>query len=353
MKILFIPYIDREGTAERVPNLIRILSKRHQVVGLPPVSLRSSIPALNPLYKMCERLYEPWKMSRLSKGYSDVDLIFASQNRSALPASIISRKLKRPLIFDSHGNPQLLCDNLNAGPLFRIRNILPEKHLRGRIKKLITVSKYDEDAYIKMGFDKDIIKVIPTCINFDNIKINSKKESRNLLNLSQKKTIILFFASYNYKPNIEAVTYINQKLAPAIPDAEIILAGSGKITERLRPNIRFLGFVEDLSTLINASDICISPIWHGVGILEKALLMMAYGKPTVVTSFVKRGIPELKDGHNCLLAQSNDEFIEKIQTLIHKPETGGSLGTNAKELIISKYNWSLYEEQLFRVIQEL
>lgn len=350
MKILFIPYTPRMGTAERIPNLIRILSKKHIVEGLPPVHLDSSFEFMGPLYRMCERIYEPFKMKWLSHKYPDVDLIFASQNRHALPAAMIAKKLGKPLIFDSHGNPKLLCDNLKAGPLFKIRNILPEKYLRGRIKKLITVSRHDADAYMKMGFDKDVIEVIPTCIDFDDVKINPQQECRNLLNLSQKKIIILFFASFNYKPNAEALTYINRILAPAIPFAEIIVAGSGKIQERLRPNIRALGFLDDLSVAINAADLCIAPIWHGVGILEKVLLMMSYSKPTIVTSLAKYGIPELKHGVNCLMANNEYDFTISVKQLLADITKGESVGRNAGKLIFDKYNWLNYEERLFDII---
>lgn len=344
MKILFIPNVPRIGTAERVPNLIRILSKKHEIVGLAPVSLQ--VPVLK---KIAERLYEPWKMLSLSGEHSDVDIVFASQNRNALPGLLISRKLKRPLVFDSHGNPELLCDNINAGMFFRLRNISPEKRLIGRVRRLITVSEADKKAYIKMGFQENTVDVIPTCIDMNTVKIMGKKEARSALNFPAEKKIVLFFASYGYQPNIEAAKFINDMLAPQIPDTRIILAGSGELKQDFRPNVEYAGFVENLAPYINAADICIAPVWHGVGILEKVLLMLAYGKPTVVTSFAKQGIPELEDGANCAVASNETDFIKKTIGLL----SGGNdiMRDAASGLVMNVYNWDIHEKRLFESVE--
>lgn len=349
MKILFMPDTGTAGTAERIPNLKRILSKRHSIIGVRPVALKGS--SRSRFLKFIERVYEPLKLREICSHLQDIDLIFASQNRYALPARMIAEKLKRPLVFDSHGNPELLCANMNAGPVFRMRNVYPERKLLERARRIITVSEIDKAAYVKMGFAADGIDVIPTCINFDEVRITSKKQAREELWIAHERPIVLFFAAYTYAPNMEAVRYINTELAPAIPHADIFLAGRGDIRDEHAGNVTYKGFVEDLGLLISAADICIAPIWHGVGILEKVLQMMAYAKPTVVTPFAKLGIPELDDGRNCFFADTKEAFTQKVASLLEAPDSAQQTGENGAKLISERYNWPLYEEQLFRAIE--
>lgn len=353
MKILFIPYEPRPGTARRIPNLIRILSKRHEVSGLSPVAFKKSLPFLQRPIKMIERIYEPLKFSRMSEESRGADLIFASQNRYALPAAMIAKRLRLPVVFDSHGNPELLSDDIGAGFFFRFRNVFPEKRLAGKIRCLITVSALDRDAYIRMGFDANLIEVVPTCINFEDVRRASRDEARDILGLPPDQPIILFFGSYSYAPNEEAVDFINGGIAPALPQAKIILAGSGSLKGPLRFNVDFRGFVDNLGAYILAADICIAPIWHGVGILEKVLLMMAHGRPTVTTPFAKRGIPELADGKNCFIASDGAEFINRIKMLLDNPAAALGAGEAAGELIRQNYSWPLYEERIFHAIEGL
>ncbi|MFH0798859.1 MAG: glycosyltransferase family 4 protein [Pseudomonadota bacterium] len=352
MKILFIPEQNERNTIARIPSLMMVLSKRHSLTALPSTLLHSPHPIFDRPFKIVERLAELFKALFLNCDlFDDVDIVFASQGRHALIGSIIAKKLRRPFIFDSHGNPELLCRNLNAGYFFRLRNILPEKNLLGKTKKIITVSETDRIAYIRMGFNENTVEVIPTCVDFDDVNSIAKAEARNMLGLPVDIKIILFLGSYNYFPNLEAANFINDRLAPSFPEAKIILAGRGKLDIPFKDNVDFRGFVDNLGPYISASDICIAPIWRGVGILEKVLQMMAYGKPTVVTPFALLGIPELENNKNCLVADTEAGFADKIRALIAGADLGQSIGDNAKELILKKYNWSLFEEILFRVIE--
>lgn len=348
MKILFVSGRQRTGTIERIPNLIRILSKRHSVVTL---QLDTS-PKPKRRFKIGGRLAEFLRALFLnSNSFRDIALVFASQNRYAILGRIVAGKLKRPFIFDSHGNPQALCKDINAGYLFRLRNVLPEKFLVGRVKRLITVSPIDKEAYVNMGFDDASVEVIPTCVNFDDVKKIDRADARNVLKLPADEKVVLFFGSFDYPPNREAAGFINDKLAPSLTETRIILAGSGELKGPIHPNIDFRGFVDELGPYISAADVCIAPVWHGVGILEKVLQMMAYGKATIVTPFAKRGIPELEDGLNCVIASDKNDFVEKTKGLLANPAKGDVYGLRAQDLIMKKYNWSLFEERLFHVIE--
>lgn len=56
------------------------------------------------------------------------------------------------------------------------------------------------------------------------------------------------------------------------------------------PNVIFTGFIEDLSFILEVSDICIAPLRVGAGIKTKVLEYIAYDKPIVTTPIGIEGI---------------------------------------------------------------
>lgn len=62
--------------------------------------------------------------------------------------------------------------------------------------------------------------------------------------------------------------------------------------QTLAPNIRLLGFVDDLFDVIGQADVVIIPDYHGTGISIKTLQAMCLGMPIYCTSNALRGLPD-------------------------------------------------------------
>ena len=142
--------------------------------------------------------------------------------------------------------------------------------------------------------------------------------------------------------------------APAIAkrfDAVILLSGSGPIPPHLNEIVRLTGFVPDIYELIAAADICLAPVWRGVGIMTKVIDTMACGKPTVVSRFCTQGIPQLVDGENAMIADTGDEFVEKTIYLLEHPDKAQYIGMKARKTIEEHYNWEKGENKLNEILE--
>jgi glycosyltransferase involved in cell wall biosynthesis len=271
----------------------------------------------------------------------------------------VSRILDKPCVWDSHGNTLIFCRQLKKSRFYTALSVTLETVLGKWVDALITVSEKDKQAYEEMGINQGKIHVIPTSVDFANVSKTTKssEQLRAELGLTDQHIMMLFFGSLEYAPNKEAVDYINEILAPnlerSFPNLRIFIAGRGEAPLNLHRSISMLGFVPNIYDVIRASDICIAPIWSGVGILTKVLDMLASAKPTVVTPLAKDGIPELVDGWNVILASSKEDFVTRTKELLERRDMHDMLGKRARETIMAGYTWDKVGVQLDTLFAKL
>lgn len=165
-----------------------------------------------------------------------------------------------------------------------------------------------------------------------------------------KKKIIIFTGRREYPPNMAAVEWINNELAPKIAqlftDVQIIMTSTGKIPQYVHPIISFTGFVPNLFEYIHAADIFISPIEQPSGTQQKVIDAMACGKPMVVMKSLINGIPELIDGYNSMLAEDKHDFINKTIYLLEQGSEAEKMGLRSRKIMVEFYNQELCKQQL-------
>lgn len=362
MRLLFIPDQIQPDTNERTPKLREILAKNHTVVGIRDEMadivygqrknkvLRYSMYFFNNIYLFWRCLLEARR--------SDVDLLFCEGPHYALIGVFVSKILRKPCVWDSHGNTLVFCQQLGKSKAYTAASVALERILGEQIDALITVSEKDKQAYEGIGVDPSKIHVIPTCVDYSTVHKTSKSREmiRRELGLTDHHMMLLFFGSLHYAPNRQAVEYIDRVLAPslsqAFPNVKIFIAGRGESAPNPHPSVTFLGFVPSIYDLIRASDVCIAPLWSGVGILTKVLDMMACGKPTVVTPLAKDGIPELLDNRNVIIALNREDFVAKTSQLLKRKDSYDTIGRRAREMVEMKYTWDKARAQLNELFEE-
>ena len=135
---------------------------------------------------------------------------------------------------------------------------------------------------------------------------------------------LLFLGSYNYKPNIDAVEFLIQKIWPlvrrATPTATLKIAGSPP--DRIpsyragTQGVKFVGFVKELDDLYRQSRVVCAPILSGGGTRVKIIEAAAYGKPIVSTRIGAEGI-EMQDGVEIFLRDDPKSFAEACIRLLN------------------------------------
>jgi polysaccharide biosynthesis protein PslH len=159
---------------------------------------------------------------------------------------------------------------------------------------------------------------------------------------------IVFTALMNYPPNIDAAFWFCNEILPTIhskhPEVSFKIVGDKPDPTVLalgrRKGVYVTGRVPDIRPYLADSLALVVPLRSGAGTRLKILEAMAMGRPVVSTNQGAEGL-EVTDGVNILLADTPDEFAKHIFALIANPQLGKRLGTAGRNLVETKYEWSV------------
>jgi glycosyltransferase involved in cell wall biosynthesis len=158
---------------------------------------------------------------------------------------------------------------------------------------------------------------------------NEKKEAKDLIckahNISPTEKILLFNGTLDYKPNLDALDIILNKINPLLVTAgdfhyKIIICGNKlpavykDLTDHKEKNIIYAGFVGDINVYFKGADIFINPVTDGGGIKTKVVEALGYGLSVVSTDSGAIGIPAGLTGDKMkVIADTNlEEFTRQI-----------------------------------------
>ena len=172
--------------------------------------------------------------------------------------------------------------------------------------------------------------------------------------------VFIFTGVMDYKPNIDAVRWIVnnawQQIIDLYPGARFIIAGMNPTANILAlaklPGIEVTGFVDDILPYFHQADYFLAPLRIARGVQNKVLQAFACGLPVIATNMGAEGI-DYTDGAVILLANTPDEFIEKIKLLHNDAELRQKIRTNALELIRNRYSWEGQLKPLATIINDL
>lgn len=284
-----------------------------------------------------------------------LQVAFCETPHHALVGLWLSRLLGLRCIWDSHGNALLFARSVGKGKLYTFLSASLDRFLARRVDLLITVSERDAGAYAEMGAPRSRVQVVPTSVRL--AEVDRQIESGPRRDAPAARRSLLFFGNFRYAPNLEALRFINDRLAPYLErlgmPVEIRIAGRDVPGMDFHPYVRPLGFVDNLPGCIRAADLCIVPVWTGVGILTKLVDIMAAGTPAVVSDFATSGIPEIRHGTHALVASSPEEFCRLVAEALRRGEEMQGLARNARRLVQETYDWSVQAPRLERMIETL
>jgi len=215
------------------------------------------------------------------------------------------------------------------------------------------------------------------CAKFDMVFTLSKKDSDFLQNINPDiKTIeypiliandtqqtpipdnknILYLAHLGRSLNIEAVDWFYHNVFKDIldiyPDAEFTIVGA-EPNERIyqiakNKQVKLFANVEDIIPFYKNARVFVSPLRVGGGIIKKNLDSMALGCPLITTTIGNEGINAV-DGHDVLIANTKDEFIEKLKKVFIDYEFCKHISENAKNFISDNFH---FNKSIDRIILE-
>lgn len=124
---------------------------------------------------------------------------------------------------------------------------------------------------------------------------------------------------------------------------EILIAGSRSMPAwaekhlAASPEVKFLGFVDDLAALVSRCHAVLAPIAVPVGNRSRIVTAMSMQALVIAHASTALGNPELVSGENCYLADTAYAFAEYMQKAIDRPDLARQLGAAARETYIKSF----------------
>ncbi len=206
----------------------------------------------------------------------------------------------------------------------------------------------DDAALIRDRFDRQNVDVVENGIDRQYYKdVRPEPDPRT----------ILFLGSLDWRPNLDAVGLLLNRIFPAVraaePTARLRLVGrkpQPALIERIRgmPGVELHADVSDVRPFLATSGVMVVPLRIGGGSRLKVLEAMAAGLPVISTRVGAEGL-ELVPGEHYLAADSPAAMAEALVSWIRDPEPARAAAARSRGMVLDRYNWDALALRLERV----
>lgn len=385
----YLPYPPSSGGQIRSYNLIKHLSKNHEITLCSLIKFDSEEKFVKNLMPFCKNIHvfkrakKPWTLSNIFKtGFSTAPFLvvrnFSSEQKKALKKIIESEhfdlihaetfyvsphipKTKIPIVLvDQTIEYQVYRHYVNNFPIPILRPLLLVDVMKIRYweiyfwkKAARVVAVSERDAAVMKHLVKGLkVTVIPNGVGEDLIED---------VNLHFKKTI-LFMGNYAWLQNIEAARIlcldVFPKILEKIPECKLIIAGQNtdKIADLKNENVILSDIaVDDIESVKRSyqdNGIMVAPLYGPGGTRLKILAAMAFKMPVVTTDIGNEGI----DGENfeSILVSKNGQSMADLAVKVLKDKTlYKKIAENARKLVEKKYSYDSIAQKLSNVYSEV
>lgn len=181
------------------------------------------------------------------------------------------------------------------------------------------------------------------------------KMSKNKFGLTETQPLILFIGTGNWPPNILAINFILEVLAPylekELPNARILIIGSK--TESFQnkvksSNLTILGEVPNIEPYLDNADIAIAPGYIIGGVSSKVIEYLCSGLPTIATDAVAETIfPQTG-----LFVSTMPDFCSTVKKLC-TDHSLNDMKLKIKQEALQNYSWSRIAYDFATYIQSM
>jgi glycosyltransferase involved in cell wall biosynthesis len=235
--------------------------------------------------------------------------------------------------------------------------------------RIVALSEVDRDFMVNLyGVPQERFALIPHGVDpelFD-YQPEGAAVARDKLGLAAGVPVLTFVGKLDYIPNVRAVEYIAERIAPAVwaqyPEARFVIIGQGAdaLTNHKRDGMIFAGFVDarpgvqpNLSDYLSASDVVLVPLDSGSGTRLKIVEAASNARAVISTRLGAEG-QSFVDGEEILIADEVDQaFIDATLRLLGDAGLRERLGRNARAKVMARYSWRAQVRKMKQVYEEL
>jgi glycosyltransferase involved in cell wall biosynthesis len=214
-----------------------------------------------------------------------------------------------------------------------------------RFDKCVVVSELDRATLRRDGPDLDIA-VVPNGVD---------TQGYALLNGQPTKPTLLMVGTMNYQPNADGAIFFCQEVFPLIkqrlPDAKLLIVGrkpTSSVQALASDDVTVTGSVESVIPYYQQSLASVVPLRAGGGSRLKILESMALGRPVVSTALGCEGLA-VTHGENILVADTPADFAAQTVRLLNDEELRRRLIVNGRRLVETRYDWEAIAQQLLGI----
>jgi glycosyltransferase involved in cell wall biosynthesis len=175
-----------------------------------------------------------------------------------------------------------------------------------------------------------------------------------------KRPTVLFVGTFNWLPNVEAVEYLVEKVWPyikaVVPNVQLRIVGSSptkKIQDYQKQDEQIVvtGRVEDIRTEYAQANVLIAPVFSGKGTRYKVLEAMATETPVIGTSIALEGI-NAEEGKHCLIADEPEEMAQQAILTLGNKVLQQELGKAGREFVQKNFSWDQISQDLLDIYEK-
>lgn len=395
MRILFIsrwfPYPPDNGSRIRVFNLVKQLSKHHEIDLLSFAQGSVSKERLAKMRSYCRsihvvqyREFSPNRPKALLGFFSlrprvivdtysremqalveevstnnSFDVVVASQIRSAPYALLLKQwprvfeEIELTVARERFARQRNIVSQARYGLTWWKRSSFTARLLR-QFEGGTVVSEQERDLVMRIVPGYDALAVVPNGVDLDSYTGN--------LGMPKLDTLI-YSGALTYSANFDAMKFFLNDVFPLVkagrPNVTLRITGrsDGVPVDRLPlgNGAELTGYLDDIRPAIAQSWICVVPLQIGGGTRLKILEAMALGTPVVATSKGAEGL-DVTPGEDILIADEPTEFADLVLRLLGDQALRARLAANGRRLVEERYSWETcaqkLEQLLYKVVQQ-
>ena len=237
---------------------------------------------------------------------------------------------------------------------------LMQRKVCERADKIIAVSNFTKKSIVNdYSISPHKIEVIPNGVDISkfNPDINGYG-MRKKLGL-ECEPIILYVGKLEYNKGVDNLLIVFSKVVKGIPDAKLIIVGSGSQEKRLKnlanrinitKSVIFMGKVqsEELPFVIAASDLFVLPsLMEGFGIV--LLEAMACGKPCITTMAGGSEDVVVNDETGLIVPPANQySLYHATSVLLNDDSLAQKFGNAGRKRVEEKFSWDVVAKQTIK-----
>lgn len=398
MKILmltpYLPYPPASGGQIRTLNLLKYLSKKHDIT---LVSLyknekeKKYAKELKHFCKdihICKRPEKPWQLNNILKSVFSFLPFLIVRNYSSEAQNVVRELLKKEQFDVIHAETFYIMPHI---PATTVPTLLVEQTIEFKVYQHFVSNV---PIILRWGLYIDILKIkfweifywkkaslVASVSQSDKEIIDSHIDTNDteiipngagdemfvstLPKKDMKNPTLLFVGNFSWLQNTEAAEYLIKKVFPVlkkeIPHVKLIIAGQNvtaklHVSESKEDNIDIIDIRPDDNTTIKdlyrEATIFVAPIYGPGGTRLKILAAMASGLPIVSSKTGIEGL-QVQHGQDVMVANSAKEFIEHTKALLLDEDKYKTLQKNAFTIVKEKYSWSAIAKKLEIVYKEI